>query len=184
MEWTTAVSGPDVVRTVAVDGRRPVRRSARRRTRQSSGAHRRARAADRPATSGSPFFSRSLAALGRDDLEQRRARLYAVIEDVIADAPQGFAHDEANIRHLCGLAGVSRAGYYRRRGPHWDARDDADLRDLIHRIALADRHYGYRRVKRELLRQGVVVNHKRVRRLMREDNLLACASNRSFRAPR
>ena len=29
MEWTTAVSGPDVVRTVAVDGRRPVRRQAR-----------------------------------------------------------------------------------------------------------------------------------------------------------
>ncbi len=92
---------------------------------------------------------------------------------MIADAPQGLAHDEANIRHLCGLAEVSRAGYYRRRGPHWEAREDADLRDLIHRIALADRHYGYRRVKRELLRQGVVVNHKRVARLLREDNLLA-----------
>jgi len=68
---------------------------------------------------------------------------------------------------------VSRAGYYRRRGAHPTAREDADLRDLIHRIALADRHCGYRRVKRELFRQGVVVNHKRVARLMREDNLLA-----------
>ena len=33
--------------------------------------------------------------------------------------------------------------------------------------------YGYRRVSRELRRRGLVVNHKRVARLMREDNLLA-----------
>jgi transposase InsO family protein len=92
---------------------------------------------------------------------------------VIAEEPQGFAHDDANIRRLCALAEVSRASYYRRRGPHGAAREDADLRDLIHRIALEDRHYGYRRVKRELFRRGVVVNHKRVARLMREDNLLA-----------
>jgi len=92
---------------------------------------------------------------------------------VIADEPQGFAQDEANIRRLFALAEVSRASYYRRRGPHGAAREDADLRDLIHRIALADRHYGYRRVKHELFRQGVVVNLKRVARLMREDNLLA-----------
>ena len=92
---------------------------------------------------------------------------------MIAEEPQGFAHDEANVRRLCALAEVSRAGYYRRRSPHSAAREDADLRDLIHRIALEDRHYGYRRVKRELFRRGVVVNHKRVARLMRQDNLLA-----------
>jgi transposase InsO family protein len=35
------------------------------------------------------------------------------------------------------------------------------------------RRYGYRRVNAEVRRRGMVVNHKRVFRLMREDNLLA-----------
>jgi putative transposase len=68
---------------------------------------------------------------------------------------------------------VSRAGYYRHFGPHPPKRDDADLRDLIQRIALDNRHYGYRRIAHELRRSGLFVNHKRVRRLTREDNLLS-----------
>jgi len=39
--------------------------------------------------------------------------------------------------------------------------------------------YGYRRVSAALRRQGMVVNHKRVRRIMREDNLL-CLRRRRF----
>jgi putative transposase len=39
--------------------------------------------------------------------------------------------------------------------------------------------YGYRRVQAELKRRGHELNHKRVRRLMREDNLL-CLRRRSF----
>ena len=35
------------------------------------------------------------------------------------------------------------------------------------------RRYGYRRVTAELRRRGMRVNHKRVARIMREDNLLA-----------
>jgi transposase InsO family protein len=35
------------------------------------------------------------------------------------------------------------------------------------------RRYGYRRVTAELRRRGMVVNHKRVAQMMREDNLLA-----------
>ncbi len=89
---------------------------------------------------------------------------------------QGFLEDDANIQRLCALAGVSRAGYYRHIGPHASARDDADLRDLIQRIALADRHCGYRRVTHTLRRQGLIVNAKRVLRLMRLDNLLALRS--------
>jgi transposase InsO family protein len=165
--------GPRGVGAVVLPGRRRRRRAARQRAGSSRGAHRRSGAARGAPADGPAFFSRSLAALGRDDAERRRARLYAVIEKLIADEPQGFARDETNIRRLCALAEVSRAGYYRRLGPHPAAREDADLRDLIHRIALADRHYGYRRVKRELFRQGVVVSYKRVARLMREDNLLA-----------
>jgi hypothetical protein len=39
------------------------------------------------------------------------------------------------------------------------------LRDLIQRIALEDRHCGYRRVTHALRRQGLTVNAKRVLRL-------------------
>ena len=92
---------------------------------------------------------------------------------MIAVEPQGFSQDDANVQRLCGLGGVSRAGYYRHFGPHAPARDDADLRDLIQRIALDHRHYGYRRIAQELRRQGLIVNAKRVLRLTRADNLLA-----------
>ena len=67
------------------------------------------------------------------------------------------AHD---VQHLCQIAQLSRAGYYRRLGPH-ETRREADLRDAIQRIALQDRHYGYRRVAEQLRREGVVVNAKR-----------------------
>jgi transposase InsO family protein len=90
--------------------------------------------------------------------------------------PRGFLQDDANIARLCALGGVSRAGYYRHFRPHASARDDADLRDLIQRVALDDRHCGYRRVTHALRRMGLIVNAKRVLRLMREDNLLALRS--------
>ena len=90
-----------------------------------------------------------------------------------ADESQGFLEDDANIRRLCALGGVSRAGYYRHFAPHAPAREDADLRDLIQRVALADRHCGYRRIAKTLKREGRIVNAKRVLRLMREDNLLS-----------
>jgi transposase InsO family protein len=92
---------------------------------------------------------------------------------MIALEPQGFSQDDANIRRLCALGEVSRAGYYRHFGPHAPAREDADLRDLIQREALTHRHYGYRRVAQALRRQGLIVNAKRALRLMREDNLLS-----------
>jgi putative transposase len=86
---------------------------------------------------------------------------------------QGFLKDDANVERLCALGQVSRAGYYRHFRPHPPKREDADLRDLIQRIALDNRHYGYRRIAFELRRQGLIVNAKRVLRLTREDNLLA-----------
>jgi len=54
-----------------------------------------------------------------------------------------------------------------------------ELRSQIQKIALQMPSYGYRRVQAELRRRGQAVNHKRVRRLMREDNLL-CVRRRSF----
>jgi putative transposase len=83
---------------------------------------------------------------------------------------------------MCRLAAVSRAGYYR----HWQAsaprQEEAGARDAIQRVALAHRRYGYRRIAAQLRRDGFIVNHKRVLRLMREDNLL-CLRARPFVPP-
>ena len=75
--------------------------------------------------------------------------------------------------HACEMARVSRAGFYRHYQEHQPRQADVALRDLIQQIVLENRGYGYRRVRAELVHQGVVANRKRVLRLMREDNLLA-----------
>jgi transposase InsO family protein len=86
------------------------------------------------------------------------------------------------IDRMCGLAGVSRAGYYR----HWrasaPAREDAAARDAVQRLSLAHPFYGYRRVTALLRQAGWAVNHKRVQRLRQSDNLL-CVTGRTFRPP-
>lgn len=86
---------------------------------------------------------------------------------------EGFSAAEA-----CRLAGVSRAGFYRQWEEHEPRQADVALRDAIHQIALGNRSLGYRRVQRELARRDWVVNHKRVLRLMRLDNLLALRKRR------
>jgi transposase InsO family protein len=69
--------------------------------------------------------------------------------------------------------GVSRASFYRfgEEGSKKVDRD-MDLRDAIQRIALQWPSYGRPRITAELKRQGWRVGPNRVRRLMREDNLL------------
>lgn len=83
------------------------------------------------------------------------------------------------VERLCELAQVTRAGFYRWRSAPPAVDVDMDLRDDMQRIALEFSCYGWRRVTAELRRQGWVVNHKRVRRIMREDNLL-CLRKRKF----
>ena len=90
------------------------------------------------------------------------------------EGPQGETKAlGGRIAHLCSIASLSRASYYRWLEPKLSARDDADLRDLIQRLALRRRHEGYRRITRRLRDEGLVVNAKRVLRLMRADNLLS-----------
>lgn len=79
----------------------------------------------------------------------------------------------SDVQRLCRLAGLPRATYYRRLAGQDGKAADCELRDLIQRICLKHIFYGYRRVTATLRRQGVIVNAKRVLRLMREDNLLA-----------
>ena len=80
---------------------------------------------------------------------------------------------EVSIEEACGAARVSRAGYYRFFDEHTPRQAETELRDRIQRLALRNRCYGYRRVVAELRLQGILVNHKRVLRVMREDNLLS-----------
>ena len=80
---------------------------------------------------------------------------------------------------MCGLAGVSRAGYYRHFQASAPRQEETCVRDAIQRVALENRHYGYRRIAWHLQREGLLVNHKRVLRIMRQDNLL-CLRKRPF----
>jgi transposase InsO family protein len=74
---------------------------------------------------------------------------------------------------------LSRATHYRHLASPAPADPDMELRDHIQRLALQWPQYGYRCITAELRRQGVQANHKRVLRLMREDNLL-CLRKRRF----
>jgi len=79
-----------------------------------------------------------------------------------------------SIERMCQLAQVSRAGFYRSLQERLPVKEEMEVRSTIQQIVLEHRRrYGYRRVTAELRRRGPLVNHKRVARLMREDNLLA-----------
>jgi putative transposase len=89
--------------------------------------------------------------------------------------PQG----ELTVERMCALAGVNRAGYYRQWRASAPRQEETAARDAIQQVALVNRRYGYRRIAAQLRRDGFVINHKRVLRLMRRDNLL-CLRRRPF----
>lgn len=84
---------------------------------------------------------------------------------------QAAAKGEA-VNALCQMTGVSRAGFYRWRAPQPAMPVEMELRDQMQKMALEFPAYGYRRITAELQRRGFAVNHKRVLRMMHEDNLL------------
>lgn len=79
---------------------------------------------------------------------------------------------------MCELAQLSRAGFYR----HWLQKEPdlamMKLRDAVQRASLANRFYGYRRVTAQLRIEGITVSQKVVRRIMKEDELLAIRRRR------
>lgn len=95
--------------------------------------------------------------------------------------PQGEG-SVAAIEALCVMAGVSRAAYYRHWGEHAPLAQETALRDAVQRQAISHRHYGYRRITALLKRDGWIANHKRVARILKEDNLL-CLRKPLFRPP-
>jgi transposase InsO family protein len=85
-----------------------------------------------------------------------------------------------SVGRLCRLSGLSPATYYR----YWKRSDrlatrDTEVRSQIQQVALEMPRYGYRRITAELRRRGCAINHKRVLRLMRSDNLL-CLRKKAF----
>ena len=81
--------------------------------------------------------------------------------------------DHISIEEACAAAQVSRAGYYWYFDEHAPRQAEMELREIIQQVALEHRCYGYRRVAAEIRLTGIIVNHKRVLRVMREDNLLS-----------
>jgi putative transposase len=77
------------------------------------------------------------------------------------------------VLEMCELVQISRASYYRTWRGEQPREEEVALRDQLQRFALKYRFYGYRPLTRLLKGQGWQVNHKRVLRLMREDNLLS-----------
>jgi putative transposase len=86
-----------------------------------------------------------------------------------------------SVERMCQLAQVSRAGFYRSLQERAPDEEEMAVRTAIHEIFLEHkRRYGCPRITKELRRRGMQVNHKRVQRLMKEDNLLA-VQPRAFR---
>jgi len=75
---------------------------------------------------------------------------------------------------------LSKSNYYykAKKPPVAVQKEQADLRSRIEKIACKFPRYGYRRVTAQLKREGHVINHKKVLRIMREDSLLCVAKPR------
>jgi transposase InsO family protein len=84
-----------------------------------------------------------------------------------------------SIERMCQLVPVSRRSFYRSLKEQQPADEELEVRSAIQQIALEHRRrYGYRRIAAELHRRGMQINHKRVVRIMREDNLLGLQPQR------
>lgn len=73
-----------------------------------------------------------------------------------------------SIAEGCRLMGLARSTFYDE-PPH--EADDTAIVEAIAAICEEFEHYGWRRVRAALRQQGLIVNHKKIRRLMREHGL-------------
>lgn len=74
---------------------------------------------------------------------------------------------------------MSRSWFYEQANERASSAEDLQLREDIEQIVLENTRYGYRRVTAQLRRDGWLLNHKRVLRVMRQESLL-CQLKRSF----
>ena len=79
------------------------------------------------------------------------------------------------VRLLCRLLDISPSSYYYQP----QGSDDLTVLSWIEGVLLRFPTYGYRRVTAQLAREGHLVNHKRIQRLMQENDLIAVARRTS-----
>jgi transposase InsO family protein len=88
-------------------------------------------------------------------------------------------HPNTSMMEMCSAMSVNRSWYYARSAAQEPTEEDILLRDAIELLALENPCYGYRRMTRQLQRDGWTINHKRVLRIMREESLL-CRIKKRF----
>lgn len=77
-----------------------------------------------------------------------------------------MAGHDISQRRACRLTGVDPKTVRRERVP-----DHPEIRSRMRAIAAERRRFGYRRIGLMLVREGIVMNHKKLRRLYREEGL-------------
>jgi len=119
---------------------------------------------------GKPFFQRCLAGESRNCASRTTSLARWRLRADPSDDATARRHGNPQ---LVWIGRVSRASYYR----HWvqtaPREAEGELRDRIQRICLAHRLMVTVACEQLCASRAFPVNHKKVRRLMREDNLLA-----------
>jgi len=88
--------------------------------------------------------------------------------------------NQFNINGICSVMEINRSSYYKWKDRPKLIDDEKCLRKEIQGIALEFPFYGYRRITHELYRRKIVVNSKKVRKIMKEDNL-TCRRKKAFK---
>jgi len=87
--------------------------------------------------------------------------------------------NEIPIRNACKSFQIGKSSYY-----NWKnnvlVNEDKCVKKEIQGIALEFPFYGYRRITKELNRRKLSINHKKVLRIMKEDNLI-CRRKKAFK---
>lgn len=91
-----------------------------------------------------------------------------------------ISQQEVPIRSACSSLNVSKSAYYEGLKKPAVNLGDNQTKNVIYDISLEYPKYGYRRITAELHRRGQIANHKKVLRIMREENLL-CRPKKKFR---
>ena len=91
-----------------------------------------------------------------------------------------ISQEEIPIRHACSSLNISKSAYYAGLNRPAINLSDKPIKNTIYDISLEYPKYGYRRITAELHRRGQPTNHKKVLRIMREENLL-CMPKKKFR---
>lgn len=83
-----------------------------------------------------------------------------------------ISHSPLDVCSTCATLNVSRSSFYDWKNKKPAVDKDEPVLTEIRTIAAEFSRYGYRRVAKELQRRNLIVNHKRVHRLMKQHSLL------------